>query len=818
LRRAPAPHLGSPLEVRTEAPSDGSSGPPDATEGPVGLVAATLTFRPASRNQEGLLLVKHLARPLALVLALVPLPSYAAFAPSAGAIDTLFITVNQDGSGDATTIQEGLALWVSDPAVIRVMPGYYDEVVQIGPPALSAEEIEAAERTSARPALEPAAVQDLYYNLLLIAPGGPGVTTVRGFAPTGSTGNRISGFTIETQVTHRLFYGQATRWEDCLFVDGYSSDIGGAPNLSRCEFQGPTRLDGYGTFAVAFEDLRFTGEGLQLWTRNEGDFGPLRFKRCVFEGPADTGVVAHPSNENYIQFEDCTFTDLQYGIVAEAGCNDQIRVVRGGFFDIAQAAVFMERIGEYNPYCPSLSLYVGGSRFERCGQAVKWWPLLPVPGSAARWNAPNDGEAASIFGQSIGMVADTVLDCAGTAIEVRVQWGGASFSGLIVSNSGGTGIALTNISDRSLYGNVSVQNSRVTSNLGAGVMLVEETADVTRLAPVRFIGNLIAHNGGHGLDVTARDVQASLNVSHHNGGDGFRLHTPAAVQTSDIGLNTLVFNHGAGLHHTVDPATDPSSVLLHNNLAVQNDGEGIRGDGIIRHNDAWMNPGGDYYGALIENNLSVDPLFCDPYAENFTLIAGSVCAPDGPLGQIGALGVGCAPTATLAALQSAEVVDGIVRLRWFAGGAAIVDARVERRGEDAEWAGVGSTSSDGTGMLRFEEPAPGAGRFGYRLVSAGVTLGEEAWVEIAGIPFAMRVENPVRGRSIAVELSLPGPGEATIELIDVAGRRVESLRVTQRTGTLAVTLGAGRALAPGVYVVRTTQGSERRLGRVVVVR
>lgn len=65
--------------------------------------------------------------------------------------------------------------------------------------------------------------------------------------------------------------------------------------------------------------------------------------------------------------------------------------------------------------------------------------------------------------------------------------------------------------------------------------------------------------------------------------------------------------------------------------------------------DIHGNAGGDWTGAIagqlgINGNISADPLFCDPAADDFTLRGDSPCAPGGECGLIGAWPVGCDPT------------------------------------------------------------------------------------------------------------------------------------------------------------------------------
>jgi hypothetical protein len=62
--------------------------------------------------------------------------------------------------------------------------------------------------------------------------------------------------------------------------------------------------------------------------------------------------------------------------------------------------------------------------------------------------------------------------------------------------------------------------------------------------------------------------------------------------------------------------------------------------------DLFGNEGGDWVDCIedqlgIEGNLTEDPLFCDPGANDFTLHGGSPCAPSGDCGLIGAWPVAC---------------------------------------------------------------------------------------------------------------------------------------------------------------------------------
>lgn len=76
--------------------------------------------------------------------------------------------------------------------------------------------------------------------------------------------------------------------------------------------------------------------------------------------------------------------------------------------------------------------------------------------------------------------------------------------------------------------------------------------------------------------------------------------------------------------------------------------------------------------------------------------------------------------------------------------------------------------------------------------------------------------NPSRGGALTVRFSLSTDAPARLELLDVAGRRIASHEVGAGQHTLD--LGAGRRLAPGLYLVRLTQGANTRTTRVAVLR
>jgi predicted lipoprotein with Yx(FWY)xxD motif len=76
--------------------------------------------------------------------------------------------------------------------------------------------------------------------------------------------------------------------------------------------------------------------------------------------------------------------------------------------------------------------------------------------------------------------------------------------------------------------------------------------------------------------------------------------------------------------------------------------------------------------------------------------------------------------------------------------------------------------------------------------------------------------NPSRSGTLTVHFSLPTDAPARLELIDVAGRRIASHDVGMSQHTLD--LGTGQRLAPGLYLVRLTQGANTRTTRAAVLK
>jgi hypothetical protein len=78
--------------------------------------------------------------------------------------------------------------------------------------------------------------------------------------------------------------------------------------------------------------------------------------------------------------------------------------------------------------------------------------------------------------------------------------------------------------------------------------------------------------------------------------------------------------------------------------------------------------------------------------------------------------------------------------------------------------------------------------------------------------------NPARGGRMLVHFALPSNARASLELFDLAGRRIEEQAVgALGAGRHAVELAPARRLAAGIYLIRLTQGANTRSVRSVVL-
>ena len=175
-------------------------------------------------------------------------------------------------------------------------------------------------------------------------------------------------------------------------------------------------------------------------------------------------------------------------------------------------------------------------------------------------------------------------------------------------------------------------------------------------------------------------------------------------------------------------------------------------------------------------------------------------------------------------LADIEVVPGHVSLRWFSAQANGIAATVQRRLVSGGWVTVGEIISGGDGYLRFDDGSVEPGRYGYRLQfqipgAAASTLSEETWVDVSGgFAFGLEAPNPCHsGAVLSMTVTLPGGQRSRIEIFDLLGRcRAVRELAASAAGRHEFTM-TDVSLAPGLYVVRLTQGRQSALKKLAVL-
>lgn len=185
-----------------------------------------------------------------------------------------------------------------------------------------------------------------------------------------------------------------------------------------------------------------------------------------------------------------------------------------------------------------------------------------------------------------------------------------------------------------------------------------------------------------------------------------------------------------------------------------------------------------------------------------------------------------ASTPVLVSFADADARPDRVVVRWSAPTLAGQTVTIERRPEGEEWSAVGEASVSGAGAISFTDVSVEAGRrYGYRVrfgSGPGMGTAAEIWIDVpAAAPLALSIErvtpNPTRG-PIEVSVVLPGAGPASLELLDVRGRRVAVRPLIAQAGRQVVRLDGSPRLAAGLYWVRVRQSGASASMRVAIVR
>jgi hypothetical protein len=189
--------------------------------------------------------------------------------------------------------------------------------------------------------------------------------------------------------------------------------------------------------------------------------------------------------------------------------------------------------------------------------------------------------------------------------------------------------------------------------------------------------------------------------------------------------------------------------------------------------------------------------------------------------RVGPTGLGAAAVQ----LFATDVERTRVRVTWRAQAGASFELIPQKRREDTGWADLATRVPAADGMIELEDTdvVPDT-RYGYRLARLGAGGREhfgEVWVQTPAAPvlaLAGMVPNPARG-DLMISFSLPASGGGSLDLYDVAGRRVRSRDLaTLGPGRHTIDLAAGAPVPPGFYLVRLEYAGRILTARGTVIR
>ena len=239
--------------------------------------------------------------------------------------------------------------------------------------------------------------------------------------------------------------------------------------------------------------------------------------------------------------------------------------------------------------------------------------------------------------------------------------------------------------------------------------------------------------------------------------------------------------------------------------------------------DGVVEPGWSDYGMVVASTSSQ----CHPKIASDAVGGAIVVWEDGgnPDGDLWAQRfVDDDYVATRPSLISVEADESGIRLHWFAKDARSLEASMYRRTAATPWEYVGAPDITNPDELRYDDAdvTPGE-RYAYRLGyfdGATESFTDEVWVEaVSRLAFALEGFRPNPAVGLAtVSLTLAKSEPARLEMFDLRGRLVMRRDLSELgAGRHTLSLEDGVRLAPGVYVLRLTQGDQVARVRGVVL-
>jgi len=372
---------------------------------------------------------------------------------------------------------------------------------------------------------------------------------------------------------------------------------------------------------------------------------------------------------------------------------------------------------------------------------------------------------------------------------------------------------------RMFCGGRNTANRAAFSYLGGGQALIVFTLPSTATYYVRVlaasasIGNYVVYTGVHipAASDVGRDHRDVVFSSSTNG----TIWTPKKVVNDDpplfdntfpeVAVDALGDVHFDWYDHRLDPACGIGTDIFYthsgNAGGIFVPSTQVNDGGSINWNNVSSNlaPNMGDYSALVADGVNVYANFTD----------GRQGTPDSWVAKI----VNDAPTPVLLSLIDATAEPDRVSLAWHAPDASGLVATLFRRPDGGAWTALGELSPDGTGRLAFEDRNVAAGWYSYRLgvrePGGAMEYQGEVRIEVpaAAAAFALSVRNPAT-RELRVAFALPSAQPARLELLDISGRAIKSMRLNgQRTGE--IDLAAGLSLRPGLYLINLVQDNRR---------
>ena len=346
-----------------------------------------------------------------------------------------------------------------------------------------------------------------------------------------------------------------------------------------------------------------------------------------------------------------------------------------------------------------------------------------------------------------------------------------------------------------------------------------------------MIDNVIAGCVSRGAVISGLESGATItgNVIYDCGDDGVNL-VGMISNVFSMKNNTFANNGGAGVVCWIVSVAEGGSVEVTNNIGYHNGAYGINWGTAenatsVRCNDWYGNVPADVgSGPPSPDDLSMEPLFCDPSSGDYHLLSTSPLADCPNCGQIGVLGVGCAATATVVTRFTASRIEDGVRIVWeLSPFATVSDLWLERGANEAgPWQRLSNTQSrDGLGTVEVDRSALPDHDYWYRL--SGMENGRSRviaspiHVEGEAITFCIRWvgPNPTVG-PVRIEFGLRSAAPVGIDVFDIQGRLVASpINGILAAGDHTVNWdgrSGGREASAGTYVLRYRYpgGEDRR--------